>query len=104
MPSRYLLTAAVIAVGGLLGWLAASGHLTTAIAQDERPSGAAEVLPHPDQPFQGKIGRTAKESTPDFPKAVEAPKGAPNVLLIMTDDVGWGASVHVRRADPYADL
>ena len=51
-----------------------------------------EILPRPDQPFKGKIGRTAKESTPDFPTAVEAPKGAPNVLLILTDDVGFGAS------------
>jgi len=51
-----------------------------------------EVLPKPEPPFQGKIGRTAKDSTPDFPKGVEAPKGAPNILLILTDDVGFGAS------------
>jgi arylsulfatase len=55
-------------------------------------TGAEEVLPKPEQPFAGKIARTAKESTPDFPKGVEAPKGAPNVLLILTDDVGFGAS------------
>src|SRR6516164_6782961 len=53
---------------------------------------AEEVLPKPEQPFAGKIARTAKESTPDFPKGVEALKGAPNVLLILTDDVGFGAS------------
>ena len=53
---------------------------------------AEEVLPKPEQPFAGKIGRTAKESTPDFPKGIEAPKGAPNILLILTDDVGFGAS------------
>ena len=53
---------------------------------------AQDVLPYPPQPFKGKIGRTAAESTPDWPKPVEAPKGAPNVLLIMTDDVGFGAS------------
>src|SRR5262249_1896859 len=35
---------------------------------------------------------TVKDSSPDFPKGVEAPKGAPNVLLIMTDDVGFGAT------------
>src|SRR5262245_26565132 len=57
---------------------------TTALGQ--------EVLPQPEQPFKGKIGRTAKDSTPDFPKGVEAPAGAPNVLLILTDDVGFGAS------------
>jgi arylsulfatase len=51
-----------------------------------------KILPVPETPFQGKIGRTVKDSTPDFPKAVEAPQGAPNVLLILTDDVGFGAS------------
>ena len=56
------------------------------------PSPAQEVLPRPEPAFQGKIGRTAKDSTPDFPKGVEAPKGAPNILLILTDDVGFGAS------------
>jgi arylsulfatase len=53
---------------------------------------AQEILPQPEPPFKGKIGRTAKDSTPDFPKGIEAPKGAPNVLLILTDDVGFGAS------------
>src|SRR5262249_30982117 len=53
---------------------------------------AEEVLPKPEQPFAGKIARTAKESTPDFPKGIEAPSGAPNILLILTDDVGFGAS------------
>ena len=51
---------------------------------------AQEVLPRPEQPFKGKIGRTAKESTPDFPKPIEAPKGAPNVLIVILDDVGFG--------------
>src|SRR2546422_3995598 len=53
---------------------------------------AQDVLPRPEQPFRGKIGRTAKNSTPDFPKEVQAPTGAPNILLIMTDDVGFAAS------------
>lgn len=52
----------------------------------------AAVLPHPEPAFEGKIGRTVKDSKPDFPKEVHAPAGAPNVLLIMTDDVGFGAS------------
>jgi arylsulfatase len=53
---------------------------------------AQDVLPRPEQLFQGKIGRTVKDSTPDFPKEVVAPQGAPNILLIMTDDVGFAAS------------
>ena len=55
-------------------------------------SRAEEVLPHPQQPFQGKIESSAKESTPDFPTAVAAPSGAPNVLIILTDDVGFAAA------------
>jgi arylsulfatase A-like enzyme len=55
-------------------------------------AGAQEILPKPQPPFKGKIGRTVKDSTPDFPKGIEAPKGAPNILLILTDDVGFGAS------------
>ena len=56
------------------------------------PAVAQEVLPKPEQPFEGKIGRTVKDSTPDFPKGVTAPPNAPNVLLIITDDVGFGAT------------
>jgi len=56
------------------------------------PAWAQEVLPRPEQPFEGKIGRTVKDSTPDFPKGVTAPPNAPNVLLIITDDVGFGAT------------
>jgi Sulfatase len=50
------------------------------------------VLPRPEASFKGVIKRTAKESTPDFPRPITAPKGAPNILLILTDDVGFGAS------------
>src|SRR5262245_23159 len=93
-----LAAAAVLAAGALLGWLSNSGRLAV-IAQaqnkaaaETQPADGSDVLPPPSQPFKGKIGRTAKESTPDFPKGIESPKGAPNVLLIMTDDVGFGAS------------
>jgi arylsulfatase len=48
------------------------------------------VLPKPEAPFAGKIGTTYKESTPDYPRPVTAPGGAPNVLLILTDDTGFG--------------
>jgi len=65
------------------------GLLTLALALSAR---AQEVLPRPEAPFKGKIGRTTKESTKDFPKEVHAPKGAPNILLILTDDVGFGAT------------
>src|SRR5262245_6685666 len=49
-------------------------------------------LPPPPQPFGGKIGLSAQDSTPYWPPIVVPPKGAPNVLLIMTDDAGYGIS------------
>ncbi len=49
-------------------------------------------LPIPQSPFQGKIGVTPADSVKDFPNEVTAPQGAPNILLILTDDVGFGAS------------
>ncbi len=48
-------------------------------------------LPPPPQPFGGKIERNAAQSTPYWPARVVPPQGAPNVLLILTDDVGFGA-------------
>ena len=53
---------------------------------------AQEVLPRPEPPFKGHIGPTVQDSTLDFPQQVKAPQGAPNILLILTDDVGFGAS------------
>ncbi len=52
---------------------------------------SGEQLPAPQAPFGGKIERNALESTPYWPARIVPPKGAPNVLLIMTDDVGYGA-------------
>jgi arylsulfatase len=49
-------------------------------------------LPAPPMPFGGVIKESAKDSTPWWPPRVVPPKGAPNVLLIMTDDQGYGVS------------
>lgn len=48
-------------------------------------------LPAPDLPFGGKIERNALQSTPFWQPRIAPPEGAPNVLLIITDDVGFGA-------------
>ncbi len=53
---------------------------------------AETVLPAPLPPFHGKIEERAKDSRTDFPKQVTAHSGAPNVLLVLLDDVGFGAS------------
>ena len=49
------------------------------------------MLPNLPSPFRGEIKQTAPESTPYWTPRVSAPQGAPNVLLIVTDDVGFGA-------------
>ena len=48
-------------------------------------------LPPPEPNFGGVIKEKASESTPWWAPRVVPPKGAPNVLLIMTDDAGFGA-------------
>ena len=49
-------------------------------------------LPPPPMPFGGVIEESATDSIPYWPPIVVPPKGAPNVLLIMTDDQGYGVS------------
>jgi arylsulfatase len=44
------------------------------------------------EPFPGRIGRTWDLSEPAFPVAPTPPKGAPNILYVVLDDVGFGWS------------
>lgn len=48
-------------------------------------------LPRPDFHFTGQVGRTFKDSDPaQFPQPAPPPEGAPNIVLILLDDVGFG--------------
>ena len=49
-------------------------------------------LPYPDPAFRGVIQQSAQKSTPDYPKPVRAAEGAPNIIVIMTDDLGFGVA------------
>jgi len=53
-----------------------------------------EVLPIPDKPYKGLTTYDAKDPDTSFPKfePLRPPEGAPNVLVILLDDVGFGAS------------
>jgi arylsulfatase len=44
---------------------------------------------HAYRNFGGKISRTMVQSEPDWPLRPEAPSGAPNVVVILCDDVGY---------------
>ena len=50
-----------------------------------------DVLPAPNLPFGGTINLNATQSKPWWQPRVVPPEGAPNILLIMTDDVGFAA-------------
>jgi arylsulfatase len=49
-------------------------------------------LPPPPPKFGGVIRESYKDSKPWWPPRVVPPRGAPNILLIMTDDQGYGVS------------
>jgi arylsulfatase len=68
---------------------ALSASLAVAFAAFAEPS---QVLPRPEEPFGGAIGDTYADSTPAFATPVVAPAGSPNILLVLTDDVGFGAA------------
>jgi arylsulfatase A-like enzyme len=42
--------------------------------------------------YGGKVGKTLADSKEWWPATVKAPKGAPNVIWILLDDVGFGAT------------
>ncbi|NVK41930.1 MAG: arylsulfatase [Oceanospirillaceae bacterium] len=57
-------------------------------AQDTPRDGS--VLPLPPAPFNGVITETFEGSKQDYPQPVAPPSGAPNVVLILIDDLGFG--------------
>ncbi|MCB2061469.1 MAG: sulfatase-like hydrolase/transferase, partial [Novosphingobium sp.] len=72
-------------------FLAATGlgliMASQAYAQTDRT-----VLPIPRAPFDGTIAENVLDSTPGTARPVQAPAGAPNVLMFMSDDVGFAMS------------
>ncbi|MCI0332345.1 MAG: arylsulfatase [Planctomycetes bacterium] len=58
-------------------------------AQQEASRLDRTVLPAPPPAFRGTIGVSLKESKSEWPEMIRAPKGAPNVLLIIGDDIGY---------------
>ena len=78
--------------------IAAAMALTATLVSAQQPAAPPipsfnrTVLPIAPEPFQGTVGLRSKDSKPAFPRPVTAPAGAPNVLLVMLDDVGFGAS------------
>ncbi|MDI9238258.1 arylsulfatase [Lysobacter sp. LF1] len=59
--------------------------------KEDATVGTPDILPRPDFHFDGQVGRTYADSDPaQFPQPVQPPPGAPNIVLILLDDVGFG--------------
>lgn len=60
----------------------------------DREDIGAEVLPISDRPHVGVVACDAKDPDASFPaiEPLRPPVGAPNVLVVLLDDVGFGAS------------
>ena len=82
MRTRFVATALLASVPSVL------------LAQQPPPKPApptSVVLPRPDFRFKGNVGRTVSESdAPEFPQSARPPAGAPNIVIILIDDVGYG--------------
>ena len=74
--------------------ITASAQQTTGVpcSPSATISPESKYLPPAPPPFGGEINLKASDSKPCWPPRVVAPKGAPNVLLIMTDDQGYGVT------------
>lgn len=71
--------------------LAAIPHLALAQSPETSPTESMMSLPRPDFHFKGQVGRTFQDSDPaTFLQIVRPPKDAPNIVLILLDDVGFG--------------
>ncbi len=88
--------AAFLIAGLAVSALAVSLSAQQTTGKSGSPSSTTTIdgryLPSPPQPFGGVINLDATTSTPFWPARIVPPKGAPNILLIMTDDQGYGVS------------
>ena len=84
---------ALLAGAGLLapGCISVSAQQITGVpgSPEATTTITGKQLPPADPKFGGVIKEKASESTTWWPPRVVPPNGAPNVLLIMTDDVGF---------------
>src|SRR5450432_311209 len=90
---QIFLAAALIAISAITAVTAVAQQIT---GTPGSPSATTTIdgksLPPQPSKFGGVIKEDAKDSKPYWPPSVVPPKGAPNVLLIMTDDQGYGVS------------
>ncbi|KAB1069808.1 arylsulfatase [Tamlana haliotis] len=77
----------ILATVLILGACKQIGQEQTKITNHEKEG---SKLPYDDPAFTGKIGKTYAESESAWPKMPSPPEDAPNVIVILLDDVGFG--------------
>src|SRR6188768_1621088 len=97
--SSLLAIAALLGVGAYLGWLTAIGsHYSQTVAQEKTSVKSAEakldrtVLPIPEPKIAPSTVLDARNAKAPPRFQVKAPAGAPNVLIVLIDDMGFGQS------------
>ncbi len=97
-------TAAAVAALILLGLADAARAQGASGAPNSTTTLNGLQLPPPPSPFGGEIATDADESTPWWAPRVVPPEEAPNVLLIITDDSGWGIPSTFGGVIPYETM
>jgi arylsulfatase A-like enzyme len=85
LTSRLLGSAALVV-------MATSSYPALAQSASERATPGLSLPDRRPGDFKGKIVEDARDSKAAFPVTRTAPEGAPNVVLILLDDVGFGAT------------
>jgi hypothetical protein len=80
----------VVALLAIVSWTASHQIALAQDTKDGQPDRTA--LPLPDVPTGGKVGMTVKDSVMPKIVPVRPPKGAPNVVIVLLDDVGFAAN------------
>lgn len=92
-PNRHFPAGGILAVALMTVIFPAQAQQLTGTpgAPDSTTTLGSGPIPAPDPKFGGVIKDKASESTPWWPPRIVPPKKAPNILLIMTDDCGFGS-------------
>jgi arylsulfatase len=97
LPAVFFIAVLGFVTAGLLSATTAKSEPIETTGEPGSPSATItidgkQLPPPPDKHFGGKIERSVLDSTTYWPPSVVPPEGAPNILLIMTDDAGYGVS------------
>jgi len=93
MPGQWMKGLCGFFAAWMLSLAAASAQVVTGTpgAPNATTTIYGDQLPPPDPQFGGQIELNAAQSKPWWAPRVVPPKGAPNILLILIDDEGYGA-------------